>query len=188
MLSPVGQVVRTRLARRDHAHNVAPCDSRSSCQRSQAASMEDTDSPASDGRESEEAGGAQLMEAATTPTSQPDGDGAWFAPPRFPPHARAALAPPPVPFVASVAMPGAPPTCGLHEPCQPNGEGARLQSGRCSVGAGNDISCWRQCLSLRRNQSRPRCRCRTPMACHRQRRPNVIEQFSAASSAKVGYP
>ena len=64
--------------------------------------MEDTDSPASDGRDSD-AAGPQLE--ATTPTSQPDGDGAWFAP-RFPAHARA-MAPPPVPFVASVAMPGA---------------------------------------------------------------------------------
>jgi hypothetical protein len=63
--------------------------------------MEDTDGPASDGRDSDVA--PQLD--ATTPTSQPDGDGAWFAP-RLPPHMRP-MAPPPVPFVTSFAMPGA---------------------------------------------------------------------------------
>ncbi len=67
--------------------------------RFQAASMEDTDSPASDGRDSEAAGPSQPDAASSSPTSQPDGDGAWFAPPtRFPSaHARPALPPPPVP-------------------------------------------------------------------------------------------
>ncbi len=120
--------------------------------------MEDTDSPASDGRDSDAAGPSQPDAASSTPTSQPDGDGAWFAPPtRFPPaHARAALPPPPVPFVASVAMPGAGLMLGPHE-VWPNEQPLHCDC-RCVCSRCASSSC--SCRCLWRCTHRHECGCR----------------------------